>query len=151
MHFGVSEIFQKVEEAKTKNEKVNILQKYDSPVIRDILRLYKDKNMKWLLPDGVPPYNKNEQLDNQGNLYSSWRRMYLFVPNPNAGEMPSLKRESLFIQFLEQLDPLDAALLCSVKDKKFPYKITDAVFEAAYPGIFDPFKTKKAKSKEAAE
>jgi hypothetical protein len=36
--------------------------------------------------------------------------------------MKSLKRETMFIEFLESMDPDDAKLIVSLKDKKSPYK-----------------------------
>ena len=43
----------------------------------------------------------------------------------------------MFIQTLESIDPEDAELLCSIKDKKIPYKgITSKLVTEAYPGLF---------------
>lgn len=54
----------------------------------------------------------------------------------NAG-VPKLRRESMFIQMLEGLHPLDAEIMCLVKDKKLEskYKITKEVVSEAYPDI----------------
>jgi hypothetical protein len=61
--------------------------------------------------------------------------MYLFVEggNPNLSQ---LKREQIFIELLESVDPQDAELLVSVKDKKLPYKnINRNLIEKTYPGL----------------
>jgi hypothetical protein len=47
-----------------------------------------------------------------------------------------MKRETLFIQFIEGLDPADAVLMCHVKDKKLPYKSINAkLVNSAFPGL----------------
>ena len=54
-------------------------------------------------------------------------------PYPN---MRPLQRETQFVQFLEALDPDDAKLVVSIKDKKMPYKgITKGLFEEAWPAL----------------
>ena len=56
-----------------------------------------------------------------------------FGPYPN---MRPLQRETQFVQFLESLDPDDAKLVVSIKDKKMPYKgITKGLFEEAWPAL----------------
>ena len=49
----------------------------------------------------------------------------------------SLRRETMFIQILEGLHPLDAEILCLMKDKKLydKYKITKENVIEAYPDI----------------
>ena len=51
--------------------------------------------------------------------------------------MKSLRRETMFIQILEGLHPLDAEILCLVKDKNLEsrYSISKEVVSEAYPDI----------------
>jgi hypothetical protein len=51
--------------------------------------------------------------------------------------LASLRRETMFIQMLEGLHPLEAEILCLVKDKKLQtkYKITKEIVTQAYPDI----------------
>jgi hypothetical protein len=136
MKYGVAEILSMAENESDIKKRVAILQANDSTVLRDVVKLAFDKVIKWAIPEGTPPYKENAVPGCQPNLYSGWRRMYLFFPG-GGGEMPQLKREAFFIQFLESLDPADAKLICAVKDKSMPYKIPKAQFEKAFPGIFD--------------
>lgn len=140
---GISEILEMVSKETKPDAKVDILRKHNSPVLRDILRLAYDKEKVWLLPEGNPPIKFNDLPGQQGNLYSEWRRMYLFFDGGNPN-LTDLKREYIFIQILESLDPKDAELLCSVKDKKMPYKtVTKALIEKAWPGFFPELAKKK--------
>ena len=51
--------------------------------------------------------------------------------------MKGLRRETMFINMLEGLHPLDAEILCLVKDKNLEdkYKITKEIVSEAYPDI----------------
>ena len=51
--------------------------------------------------------------------------------------MKNLRRESMFINLLQGLHPLEAEIICLVKEKKLEekYKITRAIVEEAYPDI----------------
>ena len=69
-------------------------------------------------------------------LRKEWTKLYNFVKGGND-QLNSLRRETMFIQILEGLHPLDAEILCLVKDKKLydKYKITKANVTEAYPDI----------------
>ena len=62
--------------------------------------------------------------------------MYTFGRGGNDSLSP-LRRETMFIQILEGLHPLDAEILCLMKDKKLydKYKITKENVIEAYPDI----------------
>ena len=130
-----------MQKADGKAEKIAILKNYsDNDTLKIMLRLAHDSNVRWLLPDGAPPYSPSREFDVQGRLYSEMRRFYLFVEggNPPPPNMPNHKRERLFIELLESLDPFDAALLCAVKDKSLPKaysSVTVDVINGAFPGL----------------
>ena len=69
-------------------------------------------------------------------LRKEWTKLYNFVKGGND-QLNSLRRETMFIQILEGLHPLDAEILCLVKDKKLydKYKIAKANVTEAYPDI----------------
>ena len=69
-------------------------------------------------------------------LRKEWTKLYNFVKGGND-QLNSLRRETMFIQILEGLHPLDAEILCLVKDKKLydKYKITKENVAEAYPDI----------------
>ena len=63
-------------------------------------------------------------------------KLYNFIRGGNDS-LSSLRRETMFIQILEGLHPLDAEILCLMKDKKLydKYKITKENVMEAYPDI----------------
>ena len=61
---------------------------------------------------------------------------YHFVKGGNDA-MKNLRRESMFINLLSGLHPLEAEIMCLVKEKSLEdkYKISRSIVEEAYPDI----------------
>lgn len=135
MRTSISEILAKTAKLPV-NERATFLQQNDSMPLRVILQYALDPRIEWLLPQGTPPYKPTDHLDQQGNLFREIRKLHNFIKGGGHPDMHPLKRETLFIQFIEGLDPEDAKLICSVKDKKIPYKgITVKLVNSAFPGL----------------
>jgi len=138
MKLSISEILKKCSEASKKEEKIAILRKYDSTVLRNILKMCYDANLEWMLPEGAPPYKPNPFVDQQGILYTELRKTYLFCKGGGREDISQTKREFLYVQFLEHIDPEDAKLMIAVKDKQMPYKgITKKLVNECWPGLID--------------
>ena len=86
--------------------------------------------------DTVSMGNATDLKQGRTTLRKEWTKLYNFVKGGNDS-LNSLRRETMFIQILEGLHPLDAEILCLVKDKKLydKYKITKANVAEAYPDI----------------
>ena len=76
------------------------------------------------------------QDQGKASIRAEYRKFYNFLKGGNNG-LSSLRRETMFINILEGLHPLEAEILILVKDKKLTdkYKITKEVVSAAYPQI----------------
>lgn len=132
---GIAEILKIVSEQKSVEDRVRKLQELNTPVLQQILKYALDPSIVWKLPEGQPPYNPSPYDDTQGMLYQEARRMYLFIEGGNDNLTP-LRREQLFISFLESIDKEDAKLIIAAKDKKIPYKgITAKLVNTAFPGL----------------
>jgi hypothetical protein len=117
-------------------EKIKCLQANDNNAIRTILKYAYDPNIVWALPEGEPPYKPCEYPHQENMLYMEIRRLYLFLEGGNNNLKP-LKRESMFIELLQSIDPEDAKLILSIKDKKLPYKgLNSKIVLKAFPGLF---------------
>ena len=124
-----------VEKAPPK-ERAALLRYYDCLPMRVVLQYALDPRIEWLLPQGTPPYKPTDYLDQHGNLQRDIRKLHNFIKGGGHPDMHPLKRETLFIQFIEALEPADAALICSIKDKRIPYKgITVSLVNSAFPGL----------------
>lgn len=117
-------------------EKVKCLQANDNTAIRTVLKYAYDPNIKWALPEGDPPYKPCEYPHQENMLYQEIRRLYLFLEGGNPN-LKQVKRESMFIEVLQSVDPEDAKLLLSIKDKKLPYKgLNSKIVLKAFPGLY---------------
>jgi len=133
----VSEIIQRVSNAKTRDEKIQILRHYDSPALFSVLIWNFDSRVESALPPGDVPYTANDAPagTEHSKLIQEWRKFNYFVKG--VSEIAQPKRETMFIQMLESLHESEAELMCLVKDKQLHkrFKITKVVVQEAYPDI----------------
>jgi hypothetical protein len=134
MRVGVAEFLDKVSKLKKKEDKVEALKFNDSFVLRTILQAAYDPRVKFNLPPGVPPFKKSELVDQENVLIKDARKLVYFVEGgPN---LKPLKRETMFIEFLESLAPADADMILAIKEKKLPWKgITEDMVREAFPDL----------------
>lgn len=136
MKKSIYNILKECSEPRSAKERVEKLQSYGLPVVKQILKYAFDPNIKFLLPEGKPPFKPNEYVDQEGVLFSEARKLYLFVEGGN-NNLTKLRRETLFIQFIENIDKNDAELICAVKDKKLPFKsLTKDIVKQAFPDLY---------------
>lgn len=134
----VAEVLDAVSKQKTKQKKIDVLREYDSKALRYCLIWNYDESLKSALPDGEVPYTPNPSPTPEANnkLASEYRTLYNFIEGGNY-DINNTRREVLFIQLLEAIDPGEAEVLCLVKDKKLAkkYRVSFPVVKEAYPDI----------------
>lgn len=162
----IFEILELASKQRSNTKKVEVLRKYNHDSLKTILIWNFDETVISLLPEGEVPYSTTgDQNTNSGSLSSkindavskmeeinskslgaldqgksSIRKEYMkffnFVKGGN-NTLSSLRRETMFINILEGLHPLEAEILCLVKDKKLQtkYKISKENVKEAYPDI----------------
>lgn len=150
MKQGLAEVLQEVSSKETKKERIELLKQHTNNRPLQIVLIYAlNPHIEWLLPPGEPPYkpaDKGEDL--QGSLIGQVRKLSIFIRRGGYDHMKDERRQQLFIQFLESLDPDDAKLIAAAKDKKVPYKgITKDTLEKAWPGFTSTWEEKKDESK----
>lgn len=163
------EVFDIINQLKTDEKKVEVLQKYEHPSFKALFIWNFDNTVITILPPGEVPYsnlkseqkfrgtlsdrvenlvgtmkyNETNSLGNASDLTEGhttirkeFKRFYNFIKGGND-TLPSIRRETMFIQMLEGLHPLEAEILCLTKDKKLQtkYKITKEIVSQAYPDI----------------
>jgi len=157
------EVFSVVSKQRSNAKKVEALQKFEHDSLKAIFIWNFDDSVISLLPPGEVPYSSleeeqnttgtlttriNQQSDtmrhnqttnaNQGHttLRREWTKLYNFIKGGNDS-LNGLRRETMFIQILQGLHPLDAEILCLTKDKKLQskYRISRENVEEAYPDI----------------
>ena len=135
----LTEVLRKVSNAKTKAEKINLLQKHNSNALRQVLIINFDESVISMLPEGEVPYTPNDAPigTDHTRLETEYKGLYRFVKG-GQDKLPSLKKETMFVQLLEGLSKDEAELICLAKDKKITSKykrITKAVVQEAFPQI----------------
>ena len=162
----IYEVFDVVSKQRSKAKKIEALQKFKAPVLVTLFVWNFDESIVSMLPEGDVPYaaidgetgfkgtlsekiadavSKMEELDtrslganDQGKttIRAEFRKFYNFVKGGNDA-LSMLRRETMFINILSGLHPLEAEILCLCKDKKLAtkYKITRELVEEAYPEV----------------
>lgn len=114
------EVLEWIGKKRKTQEKIDALREHDSLAIRIILQGAFDPNVVWLLPEGTPPYTPNELVDQQHILRKEAEKLTYYIKGFHDN-LPQVKREAMFIELLERVDPDDAKLLCAIKEKKMPF------------------------------
>jgi hypothetical protein len=147
----ISEVLQRVSNAKTKDEKVSILQEYRSPALTKILLCNFAKSITFMFPEGKTPYDPSDMpagIEHQ-ILFREHKGLERFIKKTingvtvygcsgtNVPRIKQLKKESLWIQLLESLHADEAEVLDLTKDKKLTdrYKITKQNVIDAFPEL----------------
>ncbi len=114
----ISEIFTKINNAKDKPKKIEVLRQYDTPGMRMILKGAFDPKIEWDLPPGTPPYIANEAPAGTEHTFLEVeaKRLYNFAKGGND-QLNKIRKETLFIQMLEGLHADEAKVLIDVKNK----------------------------------
>ena len=111
------EILTKVNNAKDKPKKIEVLRRYDTNELRMFLKGSFDPKLEWLLPEGKPPYKENPAPIRTEHtwLKQEVKRMFHFLKGGNP-KLSQMKRDNMFIQMLEGLSAEEAQLLVWAKD-----------------------------------
>ena len=161
------EVLDLLSRQRSKAKKIEVLKKYEDISLKAIFIWNFDESIVSLLPEGQVPYTGYDEQntysgtlstklsyevrkmhengdfslgvsDQQGHttIRREWKHFYMFCRGGNNG-MNALRRETMFINILEGLHPLEAEILCLVKDKRLQevYNITQDVVAEAYPDI----------------
>jgi hypothetical protein len=125
----------KINRIKNKAKIVAELQANDIFPVRTVLQGFFDDRIKFLLPEGDVPYKPNDLVDQQNVLIHDARKLVYFVEG-GAPNLKQFKREQMFIEMLETVDPGDAKMLILMKDKRVPWKnITKEIVAEAFPTL----------------
>ena len=162
----VFEVLTLISKLSSDDKKVEVLQKYKDASLKSILIWNFDDSIVSNLPEGIVPYSNvgqqnsfsgtltgkiddavskmselgSNSLGSQDQGFSTIRkeytRFYNFIKGGND-KLSSMRRETMFINVLEGLHPLEAEILCLTKDKKLQtkYKITKENVSNACPEI----------------
>jgi len=162
----VFEVLNAASKMRSKALKVEVLQKYSHPSLKAVFIWNFDETVISLLPPGEVPYANNledetatgtlsekiedavskmgelrttslgSQDQGKASIRKEFQKFYNFIKGGNDG-LSGIRRETMFINILTGLHPLEAEILILIKDKKLTdkYKITKEIVSEAYPDI----------------
>ena len=163
----VFEVLDLVSKQRSKAKKIEVLKKYEHISLKATLIWNFDESIISMLPEGEVPYSGFEdQASSNGTLTTKiseevrrmhemdsfsmgssdknghttirreFKNFYHFIKGGNDS-MSGVRRETMFINILEGLHPLEAEIVCLCKDKKLSdrYKITKEIVSEAYSDI----------------
>ena len=137
MKLLMHEVLQKVSNAKTKKEKITLLEKFNTPALRMLFIINYDDSVVSMLPAGAVPYTPNESPEGTEHttLEKESRLLHHFFKG--GSNVKQSKREQMFIQMLEGLHAGEAEVLTLAKDKQIGkrWKITKQCVSDAFPSI----------------
>ena len=161
------EVFDLVSNQKTKVKKIEVLKKYEDLSLKQLFKWNFDSTIVSVLPEGEVPYSGyddqttysgtlttriNEEVrrmhevgsfslgasDKEGHttIRREAKHFYRFVRGGDDA-MNAIRRETMFINILEGLHPLEAEIVVLVKDGRLEdkYSISKEVVSEAYPDI----------------
>jgi len=162
----VFEVLNAVSKMRSKALKVEVLQRYSHPSLKAVFIWNFDETVVSLLPEGEVPYANNledetttgtlsekiedavhkmgelrttslgSQDQGKASIRKEFQKFYNFIKGGNDS-LTGLRRETMFINVLQGLHPLEAEILILIKDKKLTdkYKIPKEIVSEAYPDI----------------
>jgi len=140
----MAQIVAKIESQTTVEKQVEFLQLHSSYALKAVLGFGMDPGVKWLLPPGDPPYRAlEESTDQEGRFYIECKKLIYFVDSDEGREVKPLKREQLFIQVLESVDPRDAKLILRMKNRDI--RIKPEAIKIAFPKMWEAWDKAVAK------
>ena len=161
------EVLHLASKQRSKAKKVEVLRRYEDPSLKALFIWNFDETVISILPEGDVPYTGyDDQTSYSGTLstriseevrkmhetssfsigttdkqgHTTIRREYVnfyhFLKGGNDA-MNNIRRETMFINILEGLHPLEAEIITLVKDKNLEskYKISKDVVSEAYSDI----------------
>ena len=147
----ISEVLQRVSNAKTKAKKVEILQEYKSEALTKVLLCNFAKSVGFVFPSGKTPYTPCEKPKGVQHqvLFTEHRLIdkmitktignvtYYGCSGTPQPRIQQIKKEQIWIQLLEALHTEEAEVLDLIKDKELTsrYKITRQNVIDAFPEL----------------
>ena len=162
----IFEVLQLASKQRSNAKKVEVLKTYEHDSLKTVFIWNFDESVISLLPEGEVPYaSTGEQNSFSGTLSSKiedavskmqelnsnslgsmdqgrssirkeYGMFYNFIKGGNDS-LSSIRRETMFINILQGLHPLEAEIVCLIKDKRLTdkYKISFDNVKEAYPDI----------------
>lgn len=136
--FEILDEIEKIQSVDNKVEQFQVKFGDHTPLLRILKMGYCDTIVS-MLPEGEPPFNK-EEIDgpNRASLWSYIQTFPIIVRSAQSAKMRMLQIERVFIEMLEAVDVKEAEMICLAKDKRLQERwpsITVDLVKRAFPNL----------------
>lgn len=131
----ISDVINDAVKARSKKQKIEILQKNETWALKDILRGTYDETVQFNIPPGRPPFETNEGYNAPSNLTKRHKDFISFVKGGPGDSMHKVKREKAFIILLESVEPPESELILNMINKVPIKGVTKSVAKEAFPNL----------------
>lgn len=132
-----SEIFDEYQKANTKEDKIQVLRKYDHPIFRTFFQFLYKKGI--VFDVDVPAYRPAPEPAGLNWTYLDMEipKLYRFIKDhPNRTNLTPEKKKSLLVVVLESLHKDEAEILVNLIKKDLGIKyLTPKIVQEAFPGL----------------
>jgi hypothetical protein len=136
---NIYEVFDEFEEAKSNKEKLMVIEKNLSKALVQVLEFTFHPQIEWKIKEMPENYKIPDTPPglSRCQLSTEIRKLYLFqVGNPTAEALTPRKRNELFIQLIESLEPREAEVVIGIFKKDQGVKGLDYKFvKEAFPNL----------------
>lgn len=133
------EVFDEFEEAKTKEQRMAVIEKNLSKTLVEVLQFTFHPDYQWLIDEMPHEYKTPDTFPgiSRCQLSTEIRKMYLFQKgNPDAEKLTVEKRKQLLLQLIESIEPREAEVVIGMLSKDLGVKGLNYKFvKEAFPNL----------------
>lgn len=124
------QIFDEIKRTRANEDRKKVFYKYSSQNLKMLLVYAFHPNIKFLLPEGLPPYDPSANTES----LDRWIDKFHYLADPNVAKD---KREKIFINMISNLPKEEVELIEAIKDGLFTkkYHISKKLVMETFPKL----------------
>jgi hypothetical protein len=150
MALSLMQLLELVDKAKSQKERGDLLKQNQTHHLENLLWYTFHPDVRFLLPEGKPPFNAGAEDPDSTLLYGQIRKLRYFVEGPGGetfcvgNTVQSARREQMYITMLESITPREAEFLVNIKTKDLGIKgLTYKLVSEIFPHLLPPMQSSK--------
>jgi hypothetical protein len=148
MAISLMQLLELVDKAKSQKERGDLLKQNQTDHLENLLWYTFHPDVKFLLPEGKPPFNAAAEDPGSTMLYGQIRKLRYFVGGPGGetfcvgNTIDSTRRETMYITMLESVTPREAEILINMKKKDLGIRgLTYKLVSDTFPHLIPPMQS----------
>tara|TARA_B100000745_G_scaffold41809_1_gene25505 strand:- start:1020 stop:1484 length:465 start_codon:yes stop_codon:yes gene_type:complete len=145
MALSLMQLLELVDKAKSQKERGDLLKQNQTDHLENLLWYTFHPDVKFLLPEGRPPFNAGAEDPGSTLLYGQIRKLRYFVEGPGGvtfctgNTIEPARRETMYISMLESITPREAEYLVNMKKKDLGIRgLTYKLVSETFPHLIPP-------------